>query len=192
MAVKRQQLTFRGLKRRMERDEQRDLKRTQGRWYYPHEVVTDDILPSDLSVDITLPTPQDHGILIYGMDLILSITFQASEPAGTTLLGALQVCHIRPGQTKSDFLAANGALPSGEEAQSLARPRSFLPFWLQNEQNDYRSAVIPYRFFRGHQIRLNPGEFLSYQWAFPTTSTGKVTARMGGRYRYIERPGGTA
>lgn len=185
---KARQLTFRGMQRRIKRDEQREEKRTLGRWWGFDVSASDAIGPSDLSVDLTLPTPDDPGILIYGMDALLAIRYTGTSKTYKALVGSLMVCHIRPGQTKSDFLAANNGLPSGSQWEGLARPRSYINFFIEDVDSDRHAAVIPFSFFRGHQIRLLKGEFISFIWAFPIASAGNVEASISGRYRYIKKP----
>jgi len=193
------QMTFRGLKRRIERDEKRDMQRTLGRWWGVFGQVSETVTGTSYACNYTLSTPANNGIEIYGMDLLIQLRFEKADdgPSNYFASGALMVCHVRSGQTWEDFLTSDDAVPVSAGWDDKARPRSFVPLALNLYEPDsgesssqYATLVIPYRFFRGRRIRLLDNEDLVFVFALYDTSrfVGNVLKmQVSGRYRYIVR-----
>ena len=197
MALKRRprQMTFRGLKRRIERDEKKELQRTLGRWNNFQTVGIETIGSSSLGTNLDLPLPPNSATKkteIYAMDSQICIHYSQSSSAGVPIMGALGVCHVRPGQRFQDFAGVNLALPQGTDENQIARFRAFIPFTLVPPLNTsagqpWAVTIIPYRFFRGRRITLNVSEKLTMLMMFgrSTTSGARINITWHGRYRYI-------
>lgn len=190
MAVKRpfRRKTARTTRNMIRRIDEQQERKTFGKWFYvPNTFVDLTVGSSKYGVFIALPRP-GNKVTIYGMDLVISISLSDGQTE-SAINGALQVCHDREGQDPADFAAANMALPEGHAADLLARPRSFLPFSLVNQATvPQRNAVIPYRFFRGHKIVLNPAQRLLFMLLLSsqTTSGVKISMNITGRYRFMQ------
>jgi len=170
--------------RRIDRDIER---KTLGKWYAV-QAYTDVVVGSTkYGAFIALPRPSNK-LEIYGMDLLIGLSLKDGK-SESAIQGALLVCHDREGQDPADFVAANSALPNQDGWDNLARPRSFLPFLLINEDGiPQRNAVIPYSFFRGHKIVLNPNQRLLFWVVVSSATTAGVQLSMNitGRYRFIQ------
>ena len=175
-------------KRAVRRIDRQDLNRRMGRWWYVNIVNTLTTAANKKGIALTL-TKLSSGdpTNIYGMDMLITIGFKA-ETDNLFIQGALAVCHVRSGQSDSDFAASNLAMPIGYQADSYARYRAFLPFSLSAVASQQRQILtIPYRFFRGKSVKLLPGEDLKFLVMFPA-STGndhQVDIGIVGRYRYV-------
>jgi len=199
MAVRRRatQMTFRGLKRRIERDEKRDMQRTLGRWWGVFGQVSETVTGTNYAVNYKITTPSNNGIEIYGMDLVIQMRFEKEDagPSNYFASGALMVCHVREGQSYEDFLTSDQAVPVSAGWDDRARPRAFIPLALNLYEPDggesssqYATIVIPYRFFRGRRIRLLDSEELHLVFALYDTSRfigNTLKMQVSGRYRYI-------
>lgn len=186
------QMTFRGLKRRIDREERRVEQKTLGQWWgidYNQTLTTG---PTARGVGMTLTTPEGSPatdkIEIYAVDSLISIL--CTSKSNTPIVGALLACHVRHGQASSDFVAAQGAMPKGLEFQPRARARAYLPFTvmpLQDQGDSGSNLVIPYRPFRGRRLTLLDGEQLVIRLALSATSQDGISLKIAwhGRYRYI-------
>lgn len=192
-------MTFRGLKRRMERDERRELQKELGRWYYVSQTVEDTITTADGSVIWNLPLIQDpltRKVTVYGVDLLVSLRMLTVTPKDVH--GAFVTFKRRAGQSANDFFGTNGYIRPGTDQDARARFRSFLPIYLTGSPvsagggNIHQQVVFPFRLFRGNRLLLNPSEFFAMGFVFYTGFTPvasmEVSASISGRYRYIETP----
>lgn len=182
------------LRSMIKRIDDKELKRTQGRWYGVVNQVSGTftgkyqriVLPGVWNGTAGRPAK------IYGIDLLINWQSwsTSSSAAPTGIQAAIMVCHVRVGQQIGDFFPTDQYLPQGEEWGPIARPRSFLPVTIQALANkgvvDKSILTIPYRPFRGSSIRMLPNE----QLVFTMASYGPVgncgcTFNLSGRYRYI-------
>lgn len=188
LARKPRQLTFKGLKRRMEREERRVEQKELGRWYGVNQTQKTTISATQKGGWTTLQEPGGTKSTLYAVDLLINL-YAENTTVEFPIRGALMVCHVRKGQAVSDFMGPNQALPTGDQQDALARPRAFLPFVvLPQDTSPYQMTVIPYRLFRGRRITLLTGEQLSFAHVYaPDTPNGlSIHLAIHGRYRYIE------
>lgn len=188
------QMTFRGLKRRMDREAHKVEQKEMGQWFGVAYTSSFTTSATKYGNGMTLSNPEGapsaSKVEIYGVDLL--VTLRAQTTSDVAIQGALMVCHIRHGQAFTDFLAANESMPEGTEQQNRARPRAFLPFALMPPLNtqggDYQaSAIIPYRPFRGRRLVVLGGETIVIGIALTrdTPAGVKLFGGLHGRYRYI-------
>lgn len=198
MAVKRRRrsgyVTARNTMAIAKRVEQREEKKNLGQWWdfagNPALNITTSVSLKGGAYPLVTRSGNQQSWLIYAMDLVLNLSLGQSSIA--PVIGALQVVHARAGQTPLDFSRAGHQLARATERQSLARPRSYLPFTLVGNpaDNPRAASVIPYRFFRGHQMRILPNEGLYLQLCLGagTPNGTKVRLDVVGRCRFIEKP----
>jgi len=171
--------------RRIDRDIER---KTLGKWYGVNESATLTTGSTKLGLFIPLPRPSNK-VEVYGMDMLLSLVVDQGDNDSNILQGALLVCHDREGQDPSDFVGPSESMPKNDGWDNLARPRSFLPFTLVGQPGvSQRIAIVPYRFFRGHKIVLNPAQRLIFYltMASDTPAGLKIEFAIHGRYRFIQ------
>jgi len=177
--------TTRNMIRRI--DEQIERK-TLGKWYGVNESSTLTTGSSKFGLFIPLPRPSNK-VEIYGMDLLMSLVVDQGDNDSNIIQGALMVCHDREGQDPADFVGPNESMPTSDGWDNLARPRAFLPWTLIGQPGiSQRVAIIPYRFFRGSKILLNPAQrLLFYCCTAGDTPAGlKIEFAIHGRYRFIQ------
>lgn len=175
--------------------ERRDERKTLGRWHgvNVYQQFTTATASKVFSRQL-LSTGNQKSVTIYGMDLLFSMQVQTTSPSTSAepLRGYLMIGHMRAGQVVNDFVFSRdgqNAAPEGDEFNQVARSRAFVPFTLTQQLLPQRHVVIPYKFFRGHQIRILPNENLAFIWAFVRNTASGVPIGVGihGRYRYIEK-----
>jgi len=199
---KARQMTFRGLQRRIDRDERRQLRRSQGQWFGLASRTTINLSGSTHGAEIFFPVPganavaasrADSKVEIYGLDVLLSVqAIQASGASGPTT-GAIVVCHYRAGQSGSNYVPSNGAFPVGVQPQGLARPKKVVPFTIfppisSSGGNSNANVVMPIAALVGKAFTLVEDEAMAFNFALDSTQSPHPDFQVAllGRYRYIK------
>lgn len=171
--------------------EERDLKKRLGIWWYHDYGQQISFSPTAKGSTLLQVVPgSNNKRLVYAMDLLISLSVAPSDTY-EVYHGAIVVAHVREGQSWTDFMGTNNAIPSGdEEGNQSARYRAFLP-WIMTAREGGVGAVVsvPYTFMRGHQIQLLPNEELRVIVALSKSSpVPTMYATTHGRYRVVNEP----
>lgn len=178
------------VKRTVRNIEKQELRKSLGRWQYlSGHGLTFTTSSSNKGANLFfLPTGKENKRTIYGMDMVWLLELATATNPGATS-GCLVTYVTKPGQTVQDYRGANNAMPATlEEGNAEGRFRSFLPFVLSaREGGTAATVVIPFRFFRGHEVVLKPGEGFNMDMLFTNAIPGgtKITYSYSGRYREI-------
>lgn len=186
MAAKRQQLTFRGLQRRMERQERRSERTMLGRWG-----------GLDQGQVITLTTTLRGGAIFtiagqttktsfYSWDGALSLAI--GQDTATEFRGQILGTHVREGQSVGDFWASSNFRPnlSSADWQTHARASKFLPVILIGTEEATRGGmVIPLSVLVPKNLVLKRNESYVVSFGLAGTGVAKISVQAHGRYRFV-------
>jgi len=191
VAEKRQQLTFRGMQRRMERSERRHQRLTLGRWEGVYSVVRTTLGTSTRgNAILNLGSPASKTEY-YGWDGMVTITIVATPAAPDIEIGAVMGYHIRVGQTAGDYWATNNYRPnqSSPDWQQHGRAARYLPIALIGDVSATRGSVsIPFAALFPKTLMLKQHETYEVGYGMTGLGTFSVTTQAYGRYRTVQAP----
>lgn len=189
MAERRaRQLTFRGMQRRMERSEKRSERMTLGRWAGVDSGQTDTLTNTVRGGTIFNLPAYSSKTTFYGWDAVVSVT--VDPDTGTTAQrGQILGCHVREGQSVTDFFASTGYKPNVSSAdwQTHARASKMIPMVLIGDDSSTRgSLVVPLRLLMPKTLVLKRNESYSVAYGFAGTVGVKIEIQVHGRYRFVQ------
>lgn len=186
------------LKRTVKRMDKEEIRKTTGRWYGVYNAKEFTVAAAVHGTAMQLPEPPGSGsadddakVTIYGMDTLITMSqFGGNyDYSGDFVYGNLLIAKNQKGTSNVNFANAGYGSPTGIDQNALARPRVQIPFALSRfPGTDRNQVVIPYRFFRGNEITIRPGEnlwFIMAMQANVVNNGEKYKIAIFGRYRYV-------
>lgn len=192
MATVRRRMPYKGLKRKLERDERRELQKTEGKWF--HFAIFNvglQVSPAGATaVERELPKPFPDPLTIYGMDALMSFQFSGTNQPGAVIAGATGAYKLKTGMIAGDVPNPfDMKLGSADLSNSWAW-RWWMP-WVVNCENDAQERsfmVQPLKFWASKdRIRLLSGENFLLAFGGRSSAGSAVFVRISifGRYRYL-------
>lgn len=184
------------VRREVAREEERLLKRQQGRWWGLNINAGGAWSGKAVNAIVFSVDANARGAKLYGMDLLVAFTAYSTGAAGGNFVPfGMLMCHVRKGQTIADFYPSSGYVATGDNWNVVARPREFMPGVLypdttaNNMRAKYGSVVFPFRLGRGKSINILPGESLVISVASYGAVTGsRCEMQVTGRFRTLTKP----